>query len=364
MRKRLLKIMAIICLSWQLAVCPCGQGWSEDNQGWSEDNQGWIEDNSEGKSKGQVAAGVVGTIILSPVIITYAASQLVVGVLISPAEMNKWGPECIPDWRGRQIEELYTYWPTEIEIGWCPSSLVAFGSQGQDYKGDEVKVYKWHVYRVRGFTRYCGVWFVVNEKGKIIDQILEGNCVAGTCLKETEYPPPKNASAEEKNISAGGAGLPKFGPGKKPVTCKWQKYEYGLRYKLPAGLEYEARFPDKDKQPGAYEAVVKSWKGRRMDDLIRAWGKPTRSYVKSKKGWIYFPDEVVTVNQWVIMDNSRPPEPKGKNYRWRASLMCDTSFGADSKGTIISEELFYNSYMCELMMADKLWSPRKAPGKP
>jgi len=370
MRKRLMKIMALIALSLQLTIWPCGQGWSEDIQGWSEYKSEYnSEDKIEGKSAGEEAAMVAVGIIVLPFAIIQAAMYVVLEGVASLTEMGEWGPECIPDWRDRQIEELAAYVPRPQGIGWCPSSLGAFGSLGQDYKGDVVKVYKWSFTRVSHASRYCGVWFVVNEKGKIIDQIRQGNCVAGTCLHDQVgwyLPPPKNASAE-KNKSAGGAGLPSFGPGKTPVTCKWGNYDPWSSSKSsdnPDWREYKARFPDKAKKPEAYKAVVKSWEGRRMDELIRAWGEPTRIYMKPKKGWRYFPEAVTTVNQWVIIDNSRPPEPKGKNYRWRAHLMCDTSFGADSKGTIISEELFYNSYMCELMMADKLWSPRKAPGKP
>jgi len=347
MRKRILKIMALILLSLQLTIWPCG--------------------TARGGAELIILVPLTIPLVIAAVVAYEGAVGTVVGTLINLPEIGKLGPGCVPDWRGRRIEELAAYWDSPEEIGWCPRSLGGVGSIGQDYKGDEVKVYKWDVSRFMNIRGYCRVWFAVNEKGKIIDQIMQGKCVAGTCLDYSKwYPlPPEKASAEEENKSAGGAGLPSFGRGQTPVTCEWGKHDpwSTSRYDQdPAWQEYKARFPDKD--PGASEAVVKSWEGRRMDELIRAWGKPMRSYVKPKKGWRYFPEEVTTVNQWVIIDNSRPPEPKGKNYRWRAHLKCETSFGADSKGTIIRGRLFYNPHMCELMMADKLWSPRKAPGKP
>jgi hypothetical protein len=374
MWKRFLKIVAII--SWPLAILSSVPGW--------------------GNGAGDIAV-------------------LILEILFNGLDAKIDGPPVNPyedDWQYRQLEELSAYWANLRQINWrgrqieeVVSCLGPFdcgrcrdGEPCKAYK-DAVTVYTWYIPSFQDEGRIkprqaCYITLTVNDKGKIIAQDIEGD----DCPTEA----PDKPSAKEK-------------PNKSLCPNAIWNWDVTLTYKYSYRARDAYRSSFKTNPPRVFDEVVESWMGRRMDELVRAWGQPTRSWVidhtnreqwkrewnrvwkedflgnwkkDGKRVWKQgeIPDGVVKLNRWLILDHTWPKlekeldDPAKRRRYWNNLLQsreCYTAFGADKEGRIIwagrkdpvkeGEKGYFplnTGYACELLIADGVWSPKKAPAKP
>jgi len=291
-------------------------------------------------------------------------------------------------WRGRQIEEVVSYWGPPTHFTEASSHFLSHTSgyfmcvRNLHYKYNKInaKYYYWHTRRPPAYGGHnCFIWFMVNDKGKIIAHAIETmeddlKCEVLEKPSTKDYP---NKNTGNKSIWNWDIGYPNGAD-----IFRYPREEYVARFS--AG------------RPGSFDAVVESWMGHRMDELVRAWGKPMRSWAidhtnrtEWEKDWkpkLNFPKGVVKLNRWLIMDHTWPPPPSSVfydpaekhtvNLRNINTVMCYTAFGADDEGKIIwagrkemseGENGYFKlptGYGCELLMADGRWSPKMAPAKP